>query len=85
LEKHHCDIIVDQTFAEFSTSVQKSAAVFQNLGVKKGTNVAIFGENSAKSIKAYSSPVAPRPCEAPMHHSTNCTIFTSTQIVLDSL
>lgn len=48
LDEHLCDEKIDLTFAEMSQMVQKSASVFSDLGVKKGVNVAILGENSAK-------------------------------------
>lgn len=47
-DEHMSDEIVDETFAEFALLVQQSAAVFQNLGVTKGTHVAVLGENSAR-------------------------------------
>ena len=47
LDEHLCDSKVDVTFAEMDTIVRKSAAIFRQLGVQKGVNVAILGENSA--------------------------------------
>lgn len=47
LDEHMCDDKVDLTFAQMDDMVRKSAAVFQKLGVEKGKNVAILGENSA--------------------------------------
>jgi len=47
-DEHMCDETVDQSFAEFAVTVRKSAAVFQKLGVQKGTHVAVFAENSAR-------------------------------------
>jgi long-chain acyl-CoA synthetase len=47
LDEHLCDTKVDLTFAEMSQMVQKSASIFASLGVKRGINVAILGENSA--------------------------------------
>lgn len=47
-DEHLCDEKIDMTFQEANISVKKSASIFQKLGVKKGTNVAILGENSAK-------------------------------------
>jgi non-ribosomal peptide synthetase component F len=46
-DSHHCDTKVDQTFAQFATTIQKSAAAFSSLGIQKGDKVALFGENSA--------------------------------------
>lgn len=47
LDEHLCDEKVDLTFAEVEDKVRRSAAAFKSLGVKKGVNVAILGENSA--------------------------------------
>ena len=47
LDEHLCDEIVDLTFEEMEDKIRRSAAVFKNLGVKKGVNVAVLGENSA--------------------------------------
>jgi long-chain acyl-CoA synthetase len=49
-DEHLCDEKIDMTFAEANIAIRKSASMFQNLGVKKATNVAILGENSAKWI-----------------------------------
>jgi long-subunit acyl-CoA synthetase (AMP-forming) len=46
-DEHLSDTVVDETFAQFSISVQKSAAAFAQLGVTDHTKVAVFGENSA--------------------------------------
>ena len=48
LDEHHCDDTVDLTFEGMRAQVYKSAAAFQSLGVEKGVNIAILGENSAK-------------------------------------
>lgn len=48
LDEHLGDTKVDLTFQQMSQQVQKSAAIFADLGVRKGTNVAILGENSAQ-------------------------------------
>ena len=45
-DDHLCDERVKLTFDEANVAVKKSAAIFQNLGVSKGTNIAILGENS---------------------------------------
>merc|ERR1719401_2196979 len=47
LDEHLCDENVDLTFEEMEDKVRRSAAVFKNLGVRKGVNVAVLGENSA--------------------------------------
>ena len=52
LDEHLCDDTVDVTFAEMDDFVRRSASVFQSLGVKKGQNVAILGENSARWLMA---------------------------------
>jgi len=41
-----CDEKVTLTFEEANAAVKKSAALFQSLGVSKGTHIAILGENS---------------------------------------
>jgi long-chain acyl-CoA synthetase len=67
-----CDETIDVTFAEMNDLVQKSAAVFQKFGVKKGTNVAIFAENSARwlvcdhGIQLAGGASAVRGAEAPL-------------------
>ena len=52
LDEHLCDDKVDLTFAQMEETVRKSAAVFAQLGVKRGVNVAILGENSARWLIA---------------------------------
>eukprot|EP00557_Chaetoceros_sp_GSL56_P008450 CAMPEP_0176488378 /NCGR_PEP_ID=MMETSP0200_2-20121128/6674_1 /TAXON_ID=947934 /ORGANISM="Chaetoceros sp., Strain GSL56" /LENGTH=741 /DNA_ID=CAMNT_0017885351 /DNA_START=315 /DNA_END=2540 /DNA_ORIENTATION=+ len=47
-DEHLCDEKIDLTFEDANVTIKKTAAIFQNFGVKKGTNVAILGENSAK-------------------------------------
>lgn len=47
-DDHLCDTKIDLNFKQANEAVKKSASVFQSLGVKKGTNVAILGENSAQ-------------------------------------
>lgn len=47
VDEHLCDTKIDLTFAQMEDKVRRSAAAFQSLGVKKGVNVAILGENSA--------------------------------------
>lgn len=46
-DDHLCDEKIDLTFEEMEDKVLRSAAVFQSIGVKKGVNVAVLGENSA--------------------------------------
>ena len=46
-DEHLCDEKVVMSFEEANLNVKKSAALFQSLGVSKGRNVAILGENSA--------------------------------------
>lgn len=48
LDEHLCDDKVDVTFKEMNQIVLKSASIFKKHGVKKGSNVAILGENCAK-------------------------------------
>jgi long-chain acyl-CoA synthetase len=48
LDEHLCDETIDVTFAEMEDLVRRSASVFMTLGVKKGTNIAVLGENSAR-------------------------------------
>ena len=47
LDEHLCDKKIDYTFKKMEDQVRRSAAAFKNLGVKKGVNVAVLGENSA--------------------------------------
>lgn len=48
VDERLCDEPIDVNFSEMYTLVRKSAAVFQNSGVKRGVHVAIFAENSAR-------------------------------------
>lgn len=48
VDAHLCDEKLDISFAQMNEIVQKSATVFADLGVKKGNNVAVLGENSAR-------------------------------------
>lgn len=48
LDEHLCDTKIDYTFAQMEDKVLRSAAAFKNLGVAKGVNVAVLGENSAQ-------------------------------------
>jgi len=47
-DDHLCDQKVDLTFQQAYETIKKSASIFKSLGVEKGTNVAILGENSAQ-------------------------------------
>ncbi|KAL3802184.1 hypothetical protein HJC23_001728 [Cyclotella cryptica] len=47
LDEHLCDEKIDLTFQQMEERVRRSAAAFQSLGVRKGVNVAVLGENSA--------------------------------------
>ena len=51
-DEHLCDEKIDITFSEMDDLVRRSASLFQSLGVKKGQNVAILGENSARWLMA---------------------------------
>jgi long-chain acyl-CoA synthetase len=48
IDDHLCDDKINLSFSQMHQIVQKSANVFANLGVQKGKNVAVFGENSAR-------------------------------------
>lgn len=52
IDDHLCDDKIQATFTEMEEIVRTSAAIFQRLGVKKGVNVAILGENSARWLMA---------------------------------
>jgi len=52
LDEHLCDETVELTFGQMEETVRKSAAAFSNLGIKRGSNVAILGENSARWLIA---------------------------------
>ncbi len=47
-DNHLCDENIDLSFAEAYRRVRKSASIFKTLGIQKGTNVAVLGENSAQ-------------------------------------
>jgi len=47
IDDHLCDTKINYTFSDVEDKVRRSAAVFSSLGVNKGKNVAILGENSA--------------------------------------
>lgn len=71
-DEHMCDKKVDLTFAQANTCVKKSASIFRALGITKGTNVAILGENSANwllvdhGIQLAGGVSAVRGADAPM-------------------
>jgi len=48
IDSHLCDEELKLSFAEMNEIVRKSATVFADLGIKKGSNVAVLGENSAR-------------------------------------
>jgi long-chain acyl-CoA synthetase len=48
VDDHLCDEKISATFSDMDEIVRTSAAVFQRIGVRKGVNVALLGENSAK-------------------------------------
>lgn len=52
IDDHLCDDKIQVTFAEMEEIVRTSAAIFQKMGVTKGTNVAVLGENSARWLMA---------------------------------
>lgn len=52
VDDHLCDEKLDISFGQMNEIVQKSATVFADLGIKKGNNVAILGENSARWLMA---------------------------------
>jgi long-chain acyl-CoA synthetase len=47
VDEHMCDTKVNMNFDQAYKAIQKSASIFSTLGVEKGVNVAILGENSA--------------------------------------
>ena len=71
-DDHLCDEKIDLTFEEVEDKVLRSAAVFQSIGVKKGVNVAVLGENSAMwlivdhGIQLAGGASAVRGADAPM-------------------
>jgi AMP-binding enzyme len=48
IDDHLCDNKINLSFSQMDQIVQKSATVFADLGIQKGKNVAVFGENSAR-------------------------------------
>lgn len=72
LDEHLCDKKIDFTFAQMEDQVRRSAAAFKKLGVKKGVNVAVLGENSAMwlivdhGIQLAGGASAVRGAEAPI-------------------
>ena len=52
IDEHLCDESITVTFGEMDDIIRRSATVFQNLGVGKGDNVAVLGENSARWLMA---------------------------------
>jgi long-chain acyl-CoA synthetase len=72
VDDHLCDEKISATFSEMDEVIRKSAAVFQRMGVKKGVNVAVLGENSARwlmvdhGIQLAGGASAVRGADAPM-------------------
>ena len=72
LDEKLCDEKIDVTFQEMNTLVHKSATVFRKLGIKKGDNVAILAENSARwlmvdhGIQMVGGASAVRGADAPL-------------------
>jgi len=86
-DANHCDETVDMAFSEVERVVRQVGAAFQKLGVKKGDNVAIFGENSAKwllsdhGVQIIGGVTAVRGADAPeeeiryiYEHSESCGV-----------
>jgi long-chain acyl-CoA synthetase len=48
IDEHLCDDKIDLNFQQMHDTVLRAASVFQSLGVKRGTKVAVLGENSAR-------------------------------------
>jgi len=51
-DEHLCDTKIDLTFQQTHNLISKAANAFQNLGISKGSNIAILGENSAHWLLA---------------------------------
>jgi long-chain acyl-CoA synthetase len=82
-----CDETINVTFSGMNELVKKSAAVFNALGVTKGVNVAVLGENLARwlmidhGIQMAGGASAVRGADAPLdelryiyEHSDSCGI-----------
>jgi long-chain acyl-CoA synthetase len=52
IDDHLCDDKIQCDFLQMEEIVLKSAHIFQRFGVRKGTHVAIFAENSARWLMA---------------------------------
>jgi long-chain acyl-CoA synthetase len=53
IDDHLCDSVkIQVTFAQMEELVRTSAAIFQQWGVGRGSNVALFAENSARWLMA---------------------------------
>ena len=61
LDEHYCDEKIDLTFREMEDKVRRSGAAFKNLGVKRGMNVAVLGENSAMWLIVVRSTILCQP------------------------
>ncbi|KAL3931619.1 MAG: hypothetical protein SGBAC_011226 [Bacillariaceae sp.] len=72
VDDHLCDEKISLSFQEMDEIIRTSAAVFQSMGVTKGVNVAVLGENSAKwlmidhGIQLAGGASAVRGADAPM-------------------
>lgn len=51
IDEHLCDDKINMNFRQMDEIVRKSATVFADLGIQKGNNVAILGENSARWLQ----------------------------------
>ena len=72
IDDHMCDEKIDVSFQQMEEIVRTSAMIFQKMGVKKGVNVAVLGENSARwlmidhGIQLAGGASAVRGADAPM-------------------
>lgn len=72
IDEHLCDDKINVNFQQMDEIVKKSAAVFANLGIQKGNNVAVLGENSARwlmidhGIQLAGGATAVRGADAPI-------------------
>lgn len=72
IDDHLCDDKISFSFSQMEETVRTSAAIFQQLGVTKGVNVAVLGENSARwlmidhGIQLAGGASAVRGADAPM-------------------
>lgn len=72
IDDHMCDDKLSLKFSQMEEIIRTSAAIFQSMGVKKGVNVAVLGENSARwlmvdhGIQLAGGASAVRGADAPM-------------------